>query len=320
MSTASTASTASVPVAVCGLGRMGSRMAARLAAAGHPTAVWNRSPGPAEQLAGSHDVRVAATPAAAADGADVVLTMLTDGPALLAVLDGPDGVLAGAGSGTVVVDCSTTGREHALEAAQRCRAAGVDMLDSPVSGSTAVAEAGRLGLMVGGDADVLERARPVLDAVAATVVHVGAQGSGASAKVAVNALLHTFSTALAETLVTAEAGGVARDRLLDVLAAGVLANTFLAYKREAFLAPDTAPVAFDLRTATKDLALADAATEEAGLRSSLVRRAHELHTRALADGLGDRDMVAMSTWFASRVRTDAPTPQETAVSATSEGT
>ena len=130
---------------------------------------------------------------------------VTDGPAVLAVLDGPDGVLAGLAPGAVVVDCSTTGAEYARQAAALCRVAGVGFLDSPVSGSTAVAERGALGLMVGGEPDDLDRVRPVLERFGATIVDVGPAGAGAAVKVGVNGLLHTFSTALAESLVAAEA-------------------------------------------------------------------------------------------------------------------
>src|SRR5205085_2148202 len=152
-----------------------------------------------------------------------------------------------------VVDCSTTGAHHARTAARICQDPGASFLYCPVSGSTAVAERGELGLMVGGDAEVLERVRPVLSRFGKTIVHLGPTGAGAAAKVAVNGLLHTFSTALAESLVAAEAAGVSRSALFDVLAAGVLSNTFLNYKRDAFIDPYHSPVAFDLSTATKDL-------------------------------------------------------------------
>jgi 3-hydroxyisobutyrate dehydrogenase-like beta-hydroxyacid dehydrogenase len=291
-------------VAVCGLGRMGRPIAARIAGGGFPLTVWNRSPGPAESLAAEAGGRAAATPAEAARDADVVITMLTDGPAVLAVLDGPDGVLAGLRSGAVVIDCSTTGAEYARQAAALCRAAGVAFLDSPVSGSTAVAERGELGLMVGGEPDVLAGVRPVLDRFGATVVHVGPVGAGAAVKVAVNGLLHTFSTALAESLVAAEAAGVPRTAFFDVLAGGVLANTFLGYKRAAFLDPDSAPVAFDLTTATKDLRLAVDASRAAHLPVSVLERTLQLHCQALEDGYGGKDMAAMAAWIADRAGDD----------------
>ena len=297
-------STEPLRVAVCGLGRMGRPLAARIAGGGFALSVWNRSPGPAEELAAGTGARAATSPAEAAGDADVVITMLTDGPALLSVLEGPDGVLTALRPGSVVVDCSTTGAEHARRAAVLCRNAGVDFLDSPVSGSTAVAERGELGLMVGGDADVLQRVRPVLDRFGRTVVHVGPVGAGAAAKVAVNGLLHTFSTALAESLVAAEAAGVPRAALFDVLGAGVLANTFLGYKRQAFLDPDTAPVAFDLATATKDLRLAVQASRTAHLPVSVLERTLQLHCGALEAGYGDKDMAAMASWLGGQARDD----------------
>lgn len=284
-------------VAVCGLGRMGRPIAVRIAGAGFPLSVWNRSPAAADSVVSSTGARSAGTPAEACREADVVITMLTDGPAVQEVLGGPDGVLAGLRAGAVVVDCSTTGADHARQAAVACRGAGVDFLDCPVSGSTSVAERGELGLMVGGDAEVLERVRPVLERFGRTVVHVGPTGAGAAAKVAVNGLLHTFSTALAESLVAAEAAGVSRSGLFDVLGAGVLANTFLNYKRQAFIDPASTAVAFDLATATKDLRLAVEASREAQLPESVIERTLQLHSEALRDGYGDKDMAAMASWF-----------------------
>jgi 3-hydroxyisobutyrate dehydrogenase-like beta-hydroxyacid dehydrogenase len=292
-------------VAFCGLGRMGQPMATRVAKAGFPLTVWNRSRGSAEALASATGADVAATPAEASRTADVVITMLTDGPAVLKVLTGPGGVLAGIKPHAVVVDCSTTGAEYARQAAKLCEDAGAAFLDCPVSGSTMVAERGELGLMVGGDAKVLEGVRPVLEAVGRTVIHVGPTGAGAAAKVAVNGLLHTFSTALAEALVAAEAAGVPRTALFNVLGAGVLSNTFLGYKRAAFIDPEHAPVAFDLATATKDLRLAVSATQQAGLRASVIQQALKLHQAALDAGYGDKDMAAMAAWLDERVGSGA---------------
>ncbi|TCC56241.1 NAD(P)-dependent oxidoreductase [Kribbella pittospori] len=282
-------------VGFCGLGRMGTEMVTALTRQGFAVTVWNRTAARALAAADLTGAEVADTPALAAKNADVVVTMLTDGDAVLRILEG---VLAGARPGLVVVDCSTTGADAARQAADRCLDAGVGFVDCPVSGSTVVAREGKLGLMAGGDAAVIDRARPVLDALG-TVVHVGPTGAGAAAKVAVNALLHTFSTALAECLVTARAAGVPPAALFDVLAVGVLWNRFLDYKRPAFTDPDQTAVAFDLTTATKDLGLAARAADDAGLRESVVRRALELHRQALDDGLGDRDMAAMTAWFAA---------------------
>lgn len=283
-------------VAFLGLGRMGTAMVGAFAERGVKPTVWNRNGKKAADVAEEFGLPVADTPAAAVRDADVVFTMLTDGPAVLATLDGDDGVLAGAREGTLVVDCSTTGVEAALAAAERCATAGIRFLDCPVSGSTVVARSGRLGLMAGGDVALVDEVRPLLELLG-TVVHVGPTGAGAAAKVSVNALLHTFNTALAECLVTARAAGVSANALFDVLAAGVLWNRFLDYKRPAYTDPAATQVAFDLGTATKDLRLAVEASSVAGLSFSVVERALDLHRRAVADGLGDRDMAAMATWF-----------------------
>jgi 3-hydroxyisobutyrate dehydrogenase-like beta-hydroxyacid dehydrogenase len=302
-------------VAFCGIGRMGAEMVSALTRQGFAVTIWNRTPERAQAAADQTSAEVAGTPALAAKNADVVITMLTDGQAVLGTLTGDDGVLAGAREGAIVVDCSTTGALAARQAAESCASAGVGFVDCPVSGSTVVAREGKLGLMAGGDAAVIDQVRPVLDALG-TVVHVGPTGAGAAAKVAVNALLHTFSTALSECLVTARAAGVSTNALFDVLAVGVLWNRFLDYKRPAFIDPDNTPVAFDLRTATKDLGLAVSAGDEAGLPKSVVRRALELHRHALDDGFGDRDMAAMAAWFAAPA---GPADDSTAAGAPAAG-
>lgn len=286
-------------LAFLGLGRMGIEMVRALTEHGHRPTVWNRSSEKATALAAELQLDTGATPADAARGADIVFLMLTDGPAVLATLDAANGVLSTLRAGSVVIDCSTTGAAAAREAARRCAEVGVHFLDCPVSGSTMVARQGRLGLMVGGEAAVLNTVRPQLDALG-TIVHVGPNGAGAAAKVAVNALLHTFSVATGECIVTARAAGVAPDQLFEVLAAGALWNRFLDYKRAAFIDPDAIAVAFDLRTATKDLDLAVQAEQEAGLSETVVSRACELHHQALLDGYGDKDIAAVGEWFAAK--------------------
>lgn len=296
-------------VAFCGLGRMGVEMVAALIDSGLKVTVWNRTSHKATEVAEATGATFADTPADASADADVVVIMLTDGRAVLDVLDGPDGCLARLGKEAVVVDCSTTGAELAGAAAELCARSGVAFVDCPVSGSTQVARRGELGLMAGGDADVIDRLRPVLEALGSSVVRVGPNGAGAAAKVAVNGLLHTFNTALAENLVVARSAGVSPDAFFDVLAGGVLWNRFLDYKRAAFTDPAHSGVAFDLTTATKDLSLAWAASRKAGLAGSVVERTLELHEQALGDGYGDRDMAAMATWFADA---DRPSSEPTA--------
>jgi 3-hydroxyisobutyrate dehydrogenase-like beta-hydroxyacid dehydrogenase len=254
-------------VGVVGIGRMGAAMSRALAADGHDLVLWNRSRPAADALAATLPRAVVVdTPQEVAARAPVVVSMLADGAAVDAVYGGAGGLLAGATAGTILVDASTvppaTLRGH-LPAA---RAAGVALLDAPVSGSVPLAERGELSIMVGGDADDVARARPVLDSLATTVTHIGPLGAGAAMKLAVNTVVFGVNEALAEALVLAEAAGVDRARAYDVIASSAVASPFVGYKRAAFLDPDGTPVAFALDLAAKDLGLIRELADAVGVR------------------------------------------------------
>ena len=288
-------------VGLLGTGRMGAAMARALAAAGYEVVLWNRTPGPAAELAAAIDGRTVATPADAARAADVCVTMLADGAAVDAVYAGPDGLLAGAHPGSVFADASTvapaTLRAHAAAAG----AAGAGLLDTPVSGSVGLAESGKLTIMVGGAAADLERARPILEAMAATVFHLGPLGTGAAMKLAVNTLIFGLNQAVAEGLSLAEAAGIEGPLAYDVLTASAAGAPLVAYKRAAFLEPETTPVAFSLDLAAKDLRLIAALADAVGVDMPQARtNLHAIETAA-AEGGGDRDFSAV----ASATRTTA---------------
>jgi 3-hydroxyisobutyrate dehydrogenase/2-hydroxy-3-oxopropionate reductase len=281
-------------VGVLGIGRMGSAMAAALREAGHDLILWNRSAAAAISLAADLGARVAEQPREVAAAAEVSISMLADGPAVDAVYGGPDGLLAGARPGTVLVDASTvppaTIRGHEAAA----RAAGAGLLDAPVSGSVSLARAGKLTLMVGGEAADLERARHVLDGLAAMLFHVGPLGSGAVMKLAVNTAIFGVNEAIAEALVLAEAAGVDRRLAYDVLAASAAGAPYVGYKRAAFLDPDGTPVAFSLDLAAKDLGLIADLAVAVGIR--LPQAATDLaviRAAAAAHG-GDRDFSTVT--------------------------
>jgi 3-hydroxyisobutyrate dehydrogenase-like beta-hydroxyacid dehydrogenase len=242
-------------VAILGTGRMGSAMAHAQQAAGNTLVLQNRTRARAEKLAAElgDAVRVVATPAEAAAVADVAISMLADDDAVVAAWSGADGLLAGARSGSVLVDCSTVRPDVIRSLESRARARGAGILDAPVSGSTALARSGQLTLMVGGRADDLERARPGLDALAKAIVHVGALGSGSAMKLAVNTVIYGLNQAVAEGLVLAEAAGIDRAVAYDVMANSAVGAPYLGYKRNAFLDPDGTPTAFALELAEKDL-------------------------------------------------------------------
>ena len=165
------------------------------------------------------------------------------------------GCSPGARPGNVLADSSTVPPSTIRGLEADARATGAGILDTPVSGSVGLAESGSLTIMVGGEAADLEVARPVLDALAKTVIHMGPLGSGAAMKLAVNALIFGLNQAVAEGLVLAEAAGIERALAYDVLTASAAGAPFVGYKRAAFLEPDATPVAFSLDLAAKDLRL-----------------------------------------------------------------
>jgi 3-hydroxyisobutyrate dehydrogenase-like beta-hydroxyacid dehydrogenase len=289
-------------VAIVGTGRMGSAFAQAQRAAGHEVILQNRTRARADEVAGElgAGVGVVDTPAEAAASADVVLSMLADDDAVQEAWAGPRGLIEGAHPGVVLVDSSTVRPStlQSLEADVRGRGAGI--LDAPVSGSTAFARTGQLTVMVGGTAEDLDRARPALDAIAKTIVHVGPLGSGAAMKLAVNTVIYGLNGAVAEGLVLAEAAGIDRETAYDVIANSAVGAPYLGYKRAAFLDPATAPVAFALDLAEKDLRLIEELAASLGVPVPQARTNHEIIRGATDDGGGGRDFSAVAEELRSR--------------------
>ena len=291
-------------VAVLGLGRMGAAMAQRLTEQGFSVTVYNRSADRAREVAARTGASVAETPAAAVvrvaggDGSDgVVLVSLADDDACRAVYLGPDGLVSGLAPGTVVADTSTIDPETARELAAAVSEAGGSALDTPVSGSVPAALSGGLTVMVGGDADALAVARPVLEAIGRRVVRVGGAGSGAVVKLAVNAVVHALNQALSEAIVLAEKAGVDRSVFYDVIADSAAAAPFVGYKREAFEHPESAPVAFSLDLVAKDLRLILALAERAGAPMPEALAVAAAADDAIAAGFGNADMSAVARFL-----------------------
>jgi 3-hydroxyisobutyrate dehydrogenase-like beta-hydroxyacid dehydrogenase len=281
-------------VGLLGTGRMGSAMAHAIRAAGHDIVLWNRSADGATRLAEELGGEALARPRDVAAAAAVCISMLADGPAVDAVYGGPDGLIAGARRANILVDCSTVPPAAIRAHEAGARAVGAGILDAPVSGSVTLARAGTLTLMVGGKADDLERARSVLEAVAATIIHVGPLGSGAAMKLAVNTVIFGLNQALAEGLVLAEWAGVPRDLAYDVIAAGAAGAPYVGYKRAAFLDPDGTPVAFALDLAAKDLGLIAELAREVGLHMPQAEIDLAVVRAASAGGRGGRDFSTVA--------------------------
>jgi 3-hydroxyisobutyrate dehydrogenase-like beta-hydroxyacid dehydrogenase len=282
-----------VKVAFIGIGKMGLPMAGNVLRAGHDLTVFNRTASRCDPLAGD-GATVAGSAAEAVRGAEVLVTMVADGAAVDAQLEGDEGFLSDAPDGLVWLEMSTIGPTAARRFADRASGAGITMLDAPVSGSVTVAEAAGLVAMVGGPADALERARPVLEAMTKAQFHLGGTGAGAAMKLAVNVMIASQTVAISEALTLAEAAGIERADAYDVIAAGALASPFVEYKKAAFLDPDGTPPAFALDLMRKDLKLALEQGEAAGLPLLGAGAAAEAVTVAAGLEGGDEDLVRVA--------------------------
>jgi 3-hydroxyisobutyrate dehydrogenase-like beta-hydroxyacid dehydrogenase len=278
-------------VAVLGTGRMGGAMAGTLARSGFEVVVWNRDPEKAEAVAGTSGASVASSPRDAVTETPVVVTSLADDDAVRGVIaDAADGLRPG----QVVCEMSTIAPSTVGTVAGTVAERGATLIDAPVSGSVSLVEAGQLTIMVGGDAEALERARPVLEALSAKLLHVGDLGAGSTMKLAVNALVHGLNEALAESLVLAERAGVDRTTAYEVFASGAAGAPFVQYKRAAYERPDETPVAFSLDLVAKDLDLILGLAREVGAPMPQAETNRVQVRAALAAGLGERDLSAIA--------------------------
>jgi len=281
-------------VAVLGTGRMGGAMVGTLRRAGFDVVAWNRDRSRAEVVARAATARVAGTAAEAVGSADVVISSLADDAAVEHVYESVGREFR---RDSVVLEMSTIAPSTIRRVAPRVIATGAAFLDAPVSGSVSTVEKGELTIMVGGDAGVLERARPVLEALSAKILHVGEVGAGATMKLAVNALVHGLNVALSESLVLAERSGVQRSTAYEVFASGAASAPFVLYKRAAFEHPETTPVAFSLDLVAKDLDLILALADEVGapMRQASANRAEV--QAAIDAGFGARDLSTIAEFL-----------------------
>jgi 3-hydroxyisobutyrate dehydrogenase-like beta-hydroxyacid dehydrogenase len=274
-------------VGFVGLGRMGSRIAANLAKAGHDVAVWNRTPSVSEQWVEENGGVVAPSLPDLARANEFVITMLADGEALESVYES-GGLLDGI-EDTIGIDMGTSGPQSFGRVRARIEEAGAAIVDAPVSGSTAAAEAASLLIMVGSD-DLFEKVKPVLDAVG-NPVHVGPTGSAAVLKLAVNSVLYGLSQAVAEAVALAEKSGVKPETTMDILTKGAAGAPMLSYRREQYLHPETAPITFTVDLARKDLTLAMEQARRTGAPTGQLERTMELLDNLVEQGHGSQDMA-----------------------------
>jgi len=266
---------AGMRIGLIGLGIMGKPMAENLLKAGFALTVYNRTRARAEQLQ-RKGAQVAASPKELASDSDVIITMVGNSPDVRSVILGADGVIEGARVGTVVIDMSTIAPGAAREIAAALGVGGVQMLDAPVSGGEKGALEGTLSIMVGGDATVLERVRPVLMAVGKTITHIGANGMGQVCKLANQIAVGLNNLAMSEALVFAMKAGADTAKVLQALQGGAANSWALQVLGPKILQRDFAP-GFMVSLQQKDLRLVMEEAEDLRLPLPGTALTHELY-------------------------------------------
>ncbi|WP_046468806.1 NAD(P)-dependent oxidoreductase [Allosalinactinospora lopnorensis] len=278
-------------VAVLGTGIMGAPMARTIAASGMPVRVWNRTRSTAAPLAGD-GITVADTPEEAVAGAEVIVTMLSDGNVVERVMSGIGGPPAGA----VWTQMSTVGIAATERLAALAGNLGLVFVDAPVLGTRGPAENGALTVLAAGPADARDRAAPVFDAVGARTVWFDDVGAATRLKLVANSWVLALTSATGEALALARGLGLDPRQFLDLVSGGPLDSAYLHIKAEAILEQDYTP-SFSLANAAKDARLLLEAADAAEVRMDLAAATAERLERAAGDGHGGKDMAA--GYFAS---------------------
>ncbi len=278
-------------VAILGLGTMGAGMASNLLKAGFPLAVYNRTRSRAEAFAG-RGARVAGTPAEAAEGAGIVISMLSDDQASREAWTGSGGALSAVAPGTVLVEASTVSPAWIEELAGLAKAKGAELLDAPVTGSRVQAEAGQLTFLVGGSAAAIEEATPVLKAMSKEIVSLGGTGSGARMKLINNFLCGVQVASLAEGLAWIERSGLDREKAMSILKNGAPGSPLLSALSARMIQKDY-DVNFVLKLMAKDLLYAQQEAEACGIKLTTAHSAHGRFEQAISSGHGEQDMSSV---------------------------
>jgi 3-hydroxyisobutyrate dehydrogenase-like beta-hydroxyacid dehydrogenase len=237
-----------------GLGVMGGNMVARLLEKGHSVTGYNRTQSKAKWLV-DRGMRLADSPRAVAESVDVAFSMVTNGAALAAISDGPDGLLAGLSAGKFYVDMSTVNPEGSRRLAEKVRERGADMIDAPVSGSVITLQQGKLSVMVGGRKDTFEKLKPLLLDIGPKVTHVGDNGVALSMKIAINLQLAVQMMGFCEGVLLAEKSGISREVAVDVMVHSAIASPMIVY-RGPFVLQQPEEAWFDVNLMQKDMLLA----------------------------------------------------------------
>jgi 2-hydroxy-3-oxopropionate reductase len=280
-----------IRVGLIGLGAMGAPMARRLLGAGFPLAVWSRTRAKADALAEEGAVP-ADSPAGVARGSEVVVSMLPDAPEVEQVLFGDDGVAAGANRGALAVDMSTIAPASARSFAERLAGLGIGFLDAPVSGGPEGAAAGSLSIMVGGEPEAFERARPVFEALGSTIAHLGPVGAGQLTKACNQLVTATTVELVAEMIALATRAGLDPERVREVLLGGYAQSRILEVHGRRMIDRSFEP-GFRASLLAKDVRIVRSIAEELGLELPAFSAAAARVDRLVAEGGGELDPSAL---------------------------
>jgi len=269
---------------------MGAGMAANLHKAGHLSAVWNRSRDKAGAIAAETGARLAESPADVARHAEIVITCVSRDADVKEVIEA---MLEGAGPQTIVADTSTVSAATARELAASLSGRGAGFLDCPVSGGVEGARKGTLAMMVGGEAAVLERARPALESIAGNIVHMGPTGSGQATKAVNQIMCAGINEAVTEALAFGEAMGLDMNKVIDVVSSGAAGNWFLTHRGKTMVAGSYEP-GFRVHLHHKDLSICRTmAGQQGALRLPLTEVTLLDYQRLMDAGHGDEDISSL---------------------------
>jgi 3-hydroxyisobutyrate dehydrogenase len=277
-------------VAVLGTGQMGRPIAANLAEHGFDVRAWNRTPARAEALSGQ-GIRVLPDAAAAVDGADIVLTMLTDGDATAEVIGA-----ARPAAGTVWIQMGTVGVRATATLIELAGSLGLDLVDAPVLGSDAPARQGQLLVLASGPDHTRERVQPVFETLGSRTLWLGPAGRGSAVKLALNTWLAVVVEGIAETMALADCLDIDPATILDALDGAPVASPYALMKGRAMLAGKLDP-GFPLKHATKDLRMVVDAARERGVAMPVAESVLPEWQALVDGGRGDRDVAAAASRY-----------------------
>jgi 3-hydroxyisobutyrate dehydrogenase-like beta-hydroxyacid dehydrogenase len=276
-----------------GLGVMGSRVAKRLMDAGHTVTGHDLYKEKAESLIAA-GMKWADSPREVAENVDIVLSMVTNTNAVLAITQGENGIFAGFGPGKLYIDMSTIDPEVTRANAEKARELGGNMLDCTVSGSVSTLEEGKLSMMVGGDEDVFEKVLPILKAIGPVVTRVGVNGQAIAMKIAVNLSLSVQMVAFSEAVLIAEKSGIPRETAVEVLLNSVIASPMIKYRGPWVLGQEEGEeVWFNCNMMQKDMLLALKMGRDLDVPMPTTAITNELYTACRGIGVDQKDMAAV---------------------------